>query len=855
VETPCKAARKTDPAGRFRVSVLAAMMVFVSAVTGVVLSIAERKAQTSNEEELQQKFQSKIAYELGLDEGRQSAVEVRCKLLARSVRIRAALQEDDVKDLYDNAIVEMPDAPNIVRFLNSAGAVLSPKADDPGVELLPWEKALEPLGSKADEQQKGYVVLPIKNVATSLNEVISTPVIDAGNGERLGTMVLGFTPTEFDSRTVDEIEGGIVTGGQLYTAPGMRAGIAAKLGAAVLPQLRGITGDMGSFHANIGDAPHLVFYRVLNPGSALEKAYQVCVYPLAESLAQQALLREQILGAGFIILLLGLAGSHFISLRLARPVEEIAADSVAQAAGRVVAEAALELTEQKYRGIFENAAEGIFVLGADYRWISVNPAMAEIFGYETAEELMESWNKADTNVYVDESRQRDFLECVTRDGAAARWEVEMQRRDGKMVWASQSARAVRGADGELLHLEGTLVDVTDRKRAADELKGVNQALEQTLATLQATQQQVIQQERLRALGQMASGIAHDFNNALMPISGFSELLLSQPDTDEPTRLQYLEMILTAAQDAGSVVGRLREFYRPNEHSDVFASVTLSRVAKQAVTMTRPKWKDQAQAKGTDITVHLQLEDKLPVKADESALRELLTNLIFNAVDAMPQGGPLTVRTYCEAESGVIEIIDSGTGMTEEVRKHCLEPFYSTKGEGGTGLGLAMVFGIVQRHGGTVDIESEVGKGTTFIIRLPLQRENEASGANTGQGDGAQGLSILLVDDEPQVREVLSALLNAEGHQCETAGLAADGIQLFRDGHFDIVIADKAMPGMSGDQMAVSIKQMSPSMPFVLLTGFGSFLNSEDMPGVDVVASKPITCTGLREAIGKALKAA
>jgi CheY-like chemotaxis protein len=284
-------------------------------------------------------------------------------------------------------------------------------------------------------------------------------------------------------------------------------------------------------------------------------------------------------------------------------------------------------------------------------------------------------------------------------------------------------------------------------------------------------------------------------------------------------------------------------------------VMLNRVVKQAATLTQPKWKDQAQANGAQITLRVETTDTIPVRADESALRELLTNLIFNAVDAMPKGGPIFLRTRMEDGCGVLEITDSGTGMTEETRLRCLEPFYSTKGERGTGLGLAMVFGIVQRHQGSIDITSELGRGTTFIIRLPLFEDAVASRPETAVVNTGPCLEILVVDDEPQVREVLTGLLHAEGHHCETAGHAAEGIHRFRERRFDMVIADKAMPGMSGDQMALSIKSIAPGVPFVLLTGFGSFLRGTDLPGVDVIASKPITRAGLREAVEKALKAA
>jgi signal transduction histidine kinase len=727
---------------------LIALMLLIAAITGVVLFVAEHNTQASFQDALQQKFQSKIAFELGLAQGRQAAVEERCRLLARSVRIRAALQEDDVADLYDNAMVEMPDvfedlAPgekpaalraNFVRFLNPARVVLSPTETDAGGNLNPWENSLAAFGADSDQQQQGYVILPGTGPGRGLNEVICTPVIDADTGQKLGNMILGFTPAELGQQAGDGFQEGIVTAGSLFIPPGTGTAIRTQMARAINPMLANLGDQTGRFQVAVGGAPYLVFYRLLNPGSPMQRAYQVCLYPLADSLARQQLLRWQILGAGFVILLLGLAASHVISSRLARPVEKIAADSAANQAGRQQAEAALELT-------------------------------------------------------------------------------------------------------------------------ADELRVVNTELEKALENLQATQHQVIQQERLRALGEMASGIAHDFNNALMPISGFSELLMLDPDLDRSTTQQYLEMINTAARDAGSLVGRMREFYRPNKETDIFGAVNLSRLVKQAVNLTQPKWKDQAQANGAEVTVRVELEDKLPINGDDSALRELLTNLIFNAVDAMPQGGFLRVLTRNEPDCGVLEIIDTGSGMTEETRQRCLEPFYSTKGERGTGLGLAMVFGIIQRHQGSIDIASKVGEGTKFTIRLPLYQETTAEGEAAASIVSGHRLQVLVVDDEPQVRQVITAFLNAEGHICETANHAIDGLHRFRERHFDIVIADKAMPGMSGDQMAASMRTITPAIPFVLLTGFGSFLNGEEMAGVDVIASKPITRAGLREAIGKAFKAA
>jgi len=403
-------------------------------------------------------------------------------------------------------------------------------------------------------------------------------------------------------------------------------------------------------------------------------------------------------------------------------------------------------------------------------------------------------------------------------------------------------------------------NVVQRERAEaalevtnEELQARNTELQKALADLEAAQQHVIQQERLRALGQMASGIAHDFNNALVPILGFCELLQLSPNAlqDRKKCLGYLETIQTAAKDAASVVSRLREFYRANTGEEEFGPVQLPRLVNQAIKLTQPKWKDQAQANGVTISIVPQLNDLPPVRGEESALREVLTNLIFNAVDAMPAGGAITIRTRREGDCGVLEVADSGTGMTEEVRQRCLEPFFTTKGERGTGLGLSMVFGIVQRHEGQIDLRSDLGRGTSFLISLPFFRE-EKMAARANKTATTKSLRVLVVDDEAPVRALLTAALTEDGHEVEVAEQGVDGLRRFLAGKFDLVITDKAMPGMSGDQMAAAIKQVSPHLPIILLTGFGQFLDKEKIPSIDVLVAKPIGVVALREAMSEAL---
>jgi len=243
-------------------------------------------------------------------------------------------------------------------------------------------------------------------------------------------------------------------------------------------------------------------------------------------------------------------------------------------------------------------------------------------------------------------------------------------------------------------------------------------LETALADLRSAQTQLVQQERLSAFGEMAGGVVHDFSNALMSVIGYSEMLLSNTTarTDEATALEYLRIINTAGRDGAHVVSRLRDFYRPRDAADLFEPLDLREIVTQSIALARPRCAKRASDKA--VSFQTDLEDGATANGIGAELREVLTNLIFNALDAIPAEGVITVRTQREHGDVTVEVMDTGTGMTSEVRERCLEPFFTTKGDDGTGLGLAMVFGIIKRHQGTLEIESEPGKGTTIRLRLP-----------------------------------------------------------------------------------------------------------------------------------------
>jgi signal transduction histidine kinase len=377
-------------------------------------------------------------------------------------------------------------------------------------------------------------------------------------------------------------------------------------------------------------------------------------------------------------------------------------------------------------------------------------------------------------------------------------------------------------------------------------------LEQALKELRNTQRQIVQQERLAALGTMAGGIAHDFNNALSVILGFSDILLDKAEhglTREEAE-QPLTTILTAAEDASKIVGRLREFYRRDTDSEVHRlPVNFNELIEQAVSLTKPRWETQTRAAGTPINVTTELGKIGFVSGDPASLREMLTNLIFNAVDAMPDGGAITLRTDGSEEAVRIEISDTGTGMSEEIRERCLEPFFTTKGKKGTGLGLAMVFGIVQRHGGSMDIESALGKGTTFIMRFPTTVAPPEESVEAHE-NLIRPLRILVVDDQPVLCQLMCEFLENDFHSVDTAENGREALEKFRAGNFDLVITDQIMAEMNGEQLAVEIKKLAPKVPVILVTGFAENSSAADKkaPAIDFILAKPMSHASLRRAL-------
>ncbi|MEO6929067.1 MAG: ATP-binding protein, partial [Casimicrobiaceae bacterium] len=435
---------------------------------------------------------------------------------------------------------------------------------------------------------------------------------------------------------------------------------------------------------------------------------------------------------------------------------------------------------------------------------------------------------------------------------------------GVLVAARREANAFTSAECEFLR------QLSEHVGLGAGQAQLHDALRQAYEDLRQSQQVVMQEERLRALGQMASGIAHDINNALSPVSLYTESLLeTEPGLSERAR-GYLVTIQRAVDDVAQTVARMREFYRQREPQIELVPVSLNELAQQVLDLTRAGWKDMALRQGIVISGSVELAPDLPqVTGIESEIREALTNLVMNAIDSMPEGGTLTIRTRVRHARGgaprdgvVIEVIDNGAGMDDDTLRRCLEPFFTTKGERGTGLGLAMVFGTVRRHGGELEIDSKPGRGTTARIVFAVRSgEPAVAGAAESMRGAPTRLRLLLVDDDPVLLKSLTDTLEGDGHVIVSAnggkaGIAAFNASLDAKRPFAAVITDLGMPHIDGRKVASAVKHASPATPVILLTGWGQRLVAEgDIPAcVDRVLSKPPKLRDIRDTLGELCQA-
>jgi PAS domain S-box-containing protein len=407
--------------------------------------------------------------------------------------------------------------------------------------------------------------------------------------------------------------------------------------------------------------------------------------------------------------------------------------------------------------------------------------------------------------------------------------------DGTIRWLEARGTFIPDPHGVPVRAAGTGVDITDRKLAETQRESCARG------------------EKLRALGQMAGGIAHDLNQALAVVSGYADLAretLLQGDVNEA--LDQLEIIAQAAIQGAETVKRLLTFTR-HEEPGLIENVDFKQVLDEAARFTAPRWRDATQAEGRPILLTIAAEPGLRIRGLSYAVREALINLILNAVDALPYGGEIRLSTRSHGDRVTVEIVDTGIGMSAGVQARIFEPFYTTKGERGSGLGLAMVFAIVEQHEGTVTVESAEGKGTTFRLTFPLHDEAARPDDRHAPTNGPLPARVLIVEDDPTIGRMLTTMLERLECQVQLAASGEDALSALEAAPVDVVISDLGLgPGMNGWELAEQVRRRWPGPRFVLASGWSASIAAHEAAtrGVDGLLAKPYRINDIREIVSR-----
>jgi nitrogen-specific signal transduction histidine kinase/CheY-like chemotaxis protein len=362
-------------------------------------------------------------------------------------------------------------------------------------------------------------------------------------------------------------------------------------------------------------------------------------------------------------------------------------------------------------------------------------------------------------------------------------------------------------------------------------------------------------QRLRALGEMASGIAHDLNQSLALITGYSEIAyqeLNQPVPDISRCREMVAITARAALEGGEALRGLLSFVSTQELTLEAECVDAGAVLQEAARLTAPRWRDASQAEGRPIELEVDLEPGCALNGSPAALREAITNLIFNAVDALPSGGTIHLTARGDGDHVILEVHDSGTGIPDDVQSRVFDPFFTTKGQRGTGLGLSQVTAIVKRHGGTIELRSSLDHGTSFCLKFPraaaAARRAEHNAAQVTLVSPKRSIRILVVEDEKQLARMASLVLTQRGHYVLVAPSSEEALGHLEHERFDLIVSDLGLgSGQNGWDLAQAVRTRWPATHFVLVTGWGPAIDLKDAQarGVHEVISKPYRIADLR----------
>jgi PAS domain S-box-containing protein len=474
----------------------------------------------------------------------------------------------------------------------------------------------------------------------------------------------------------------------------------------------------------------------------------------------------------------------------------------------------LRRSEEKYRGIFENAIEGFFQSSLEGRFLTVNPAMSSILGYDSPADLAERVTDIGRQLYVRPEDREEVIAALLNGWAVVRREVQFQRKDGGAIWVSLNDHLVRDGNGKPSHVDGFIYDISDRKKAEEALRQSEERFQQA--------------QKMEAVGRLAGGIAHDFNNLLTVISGYADLLAEKVGNGVRNDVEEIQR---AARRAAALTSQLLAFSRKQ---------ILERRVIKLGSLTFAMREMLQRLIGEDINLTIRSsEDEWLVLADPGRIEQIVMNLAVNARDAMPEGGQLTIETsnrildneYAFEHPGVrageyvqIAVSDTGHGMGKEVLSRLFEPFFTTKEQGkGTGLGLSTVYGIVKQSAGHITCHSEPGKGATFTIDFPrtIETRDETTAPVTGTAACRGSETILLVEDEESVRRYTKTVLENNGYTVIAASggreaMAAIQLQKCK---IALLVTDVVMPQMSGKELAEELLGACPTVKVLFLSGY------------------------------------
>ena len=486
-------------------------------------------------------------------------------------------------------------------------------------------------------------------------------------------------------------------------------------------------------------------------------------------------------------------------------------------------------TKRSLEQIIAGAGEAIIALDAHDRVLSWNPAAERIFGLLSEDAV---------GMRIDDILPHtDYEDAKNRLGAGTATHAYETRPATGHSRAKSLAVTVSALHGKHGGLDGLIAIVRDTTRERE------------------VEKQLQQSEKLRALGQLAGGIAHDFNNLLQAILGYAQLMKGSLSNTELLQ-RSLNIVETAALDGSETVRRIQQFarLRPDEP---FVRLELSRIVQDALAITKPRWEERSTRDNRPLDLRLDLQSVRPIQGRPAALTEMLTNLVLNALDAMPEGGRVTIATRPgDGRHVVLTVSDSGVGMSDDVQRRIFEPFFSTKGEAGSGLGLAMAYSIVRRHGGDITVDSTPGRGATFTITLPVVEDAPPARRVSASPTEHRQARVLIVDDDPQVLAILGELLRGIGHGVTTAISGVTALATYAPGRYDVVISNVGMAEMNGWELARRLRLVDRAVPIMFLTGWG--LREDDRSRLDALnvracLFKPIGPTELDAAIQAALR--